>query len=271
MGNLVTDVARLLESRRGRFGRWAGAALIVGILHAGGVALALMQWQEEEASDEVAGAMTVELAPVPAAVPVDSPDVAHGPERQQAKLTQEASKQSVEEVQKDIPPVDPSPAPEPEVALPKPQPVEKEQPKEEEAQEAVPEKQVQQEQDVPVTTAPPRVEAQPAPSSAPAPGLSPSLALAKANWEKALSRQLNRHKRVPEAARGRRGEWEAVVAFRVDLSGRLVGAELRKSTGVPALDKEALELFERASPFPPPPEIPGIDLYFTQSIKFGVQ
>jgi protein TonB len=168
--------------------------------------------------------------------------------------------------------VEPSRVRDPEVVLPKTQPDEKEQPKEEEAKEAVSEKEKPaQEEEHELATAPPRVEAQPATSSAPSQGLSPTLARAKAAWENALSRQLNRHKRVPQAPGLRRGQWEAKVAFTVDRLGRLESVELRKSTGVPALDKEALEWLQRASPFPPPPDVPGIELYFTQSIKFDVK
>jgi protein TonB len=267
----MADVLQLPESRRSRIGRWAAAAIIACALHVVGAALALMHWQQET-SDDPAGGLIVELAPLPAVMPVDSPDVAHGPDQQVAKMTPEAAKQVVEKVQKDIPVVEPSRMPDPEVALPKPEPDEKEQPKEEEVKEAVSEKEEPpQEKEHELTTAPPRVEAQPAPSSAPAQGPSPVLARANADWKNALSRQLNRHKRVPQGAGIRRGQWEAVVAFTVDQSGRLASVELRKSTGVPALDKEALEWLQRASPFPPPPDVPGIELYFTQSIRFDVK
>src|SRR5512145_315329 len=131
----MSDVPQLLESRRSRIGRWVGAALIVCAFHAGGFALALMR-QHEQSDDDAAGALTVEVAPLPAPRPVDTPDVAHGPEQQAVKLTPAASKPVVEKVQEDIPPVEPSPAPKPEVALPKPQPDAKERPKEEDAKEA---------------------------------------------------------------------------------------------------------------------------------------
>ena len=228
-----------------------------------------MYWPEAEADDDAVGAMTVELAPLPAAIRVDSPEIAHGPLQEEERPTLEAAKEAVQEVEKDIPPVPPSPAPE--VALPRPQ-EEKEKPKTEQAQEAVMDKERPQQERETAATAPPRVDAQPVPSSAPSQGLlSPSLARAKASWENALSRQLNRHKRVPKAALGRRGQWEAVVAFTVDRSGRVMSAELKKSTGVPVLDKEALEWLQRTSPFPPPPNIPEIELYFTQTLKFDVK
>ena len=248
----MSHVSQLLEPRRTRIGRWVAATVIVCGLHAGGLALALMQGPEEETADDPAGALTVELAPLPAPKPVDSPDVAHGPEQQVAKLTPEASKPVVEKVEEDIPPVAPSPAPEPEVALPKPKPEEKEHPKEE-AKEAAPSEPVpqQQDRDVPITTAPPRVEARPAASSAPKSGLSPVVARLHASWQKAVSKHMQRFKRYPPAARGLRGS--AIVRFVLDRSGRVTLAEIIKSSGSPILDREALATVRRASPMPVPP------------------
>ena len=97
-----------------------------------------MQWPEEQEADDTAGALVVEMAPVLAATPVDLPDVAHGPLTQEAVLTPQASQETVTDVAKDIPLVEPSPAPEPEVALPTPRPEAKEEPKEQEAKEPVP-------------------------------------------------------------------------------------------------------------------------------------
>lgn len=268
----MSNVSQLLESRRSRIGRWVGAALIVSALHAGAAALSMMQWPEEEFDEEAAGAVTVELAPLPAPTPVDTPDVAHGPQVQQETTpTPEASREVVKEVQEDIPPVEPSPAPEPEVALPKPQPEEKEPEQEEEAPEAVAEKQPQQEAAEAMTTAPPRVEAEPAASSAPAKGASPAaVARAQASWQTALMRQLNRHKRVPRGARRRRGQWQTVVAFTIDRDGEVVASRITKSSGVRILDEEALALLQRVK-FPPPPDLlPGLTFEYSLPIKFGV-
>jgi periplasmic protein TonB len=43
------------------------------------------------------------------------------------------------------------------------------------------------------------------------------------------------------------------VGFVLDRSGKLVSSWLRESTGIPALDAEALALVARAQPFPAPP------------------
>ncbi len=263
----MTASPDLLEARRARVARWAGAALVVCALHVAGTALAVMQWPEEAVVDDAAGAFTVEVALLPAPPPVDSPDVAHGPVQQEAKLTPEAVKEVVEKVEKDIPKVDPSPAPEPEVALPKPQSEEKEQPKEE-PRAPVPDKQVpRQDTEAPQTTAPPRVEAEPTPSAAPAEGDKAARAHAEATWQREVMRQINRAKRVPDAARSRTGQWRAVVAFTLDRTGQVVETHIAKSSGIPVLDAEALALIGRVR-FPPPP---GDTVSFTLPITFGVR
>jgi protein TonB len=250
----MSAVSPLLESSHTRLGRWVGAALIAAGLHAGGLALALIHQHEDDAADDAAGALTVELAPLPAVTPVDSPDVAHGPEQQQAKLTPEASKRVVEKVQEDIPPVESSPAPEPEVVLPKPNPEEKEQPKEEKAEEAAPEERTpQQDADIPVTTAPPRVEAQPAPSIASKQGQSALDSRVRKTWQKGLSRHLERHKRYPETARRQRLTGSVTVRFILDREGQVTLVEVSESSGSPILDEEALATLKRASPMPVPP------------------
>jgi len=252
----MTDVFRLVESRRSRLGRWAVAAVVVCALHAGGAALAMMLWHEDDESDEAAGPMTVDLAPLPAAVPVDSPILPFGPDQQDEKLTRQAAKPVVEEVEKDIPRVEPSPAPDPEVVLPKPQPEKKETPKEEEPREAVAENERPQQDKEALATAPPRVDAQPAPASVLSPAQSASLARARARWENAMFRQIERYSRGQYSTElERRGvKGVAVLKFRVDRSGRLVSAEIAKSSGWPVLDEKALASIKRAKTLPVPPE-----------------
>jgi len=269
----MTDVSRLLESRRLRLGRWIGAAAIVCALHAGGAALALMHWQEDEDPDDPGGALTVEMAPLPAAVPVDTPDVAHGPEQQQAKLTHEAAKPVIEEVEKDIPRVEPTPAPEPEVALPKPQPEEKKPEEKEEPKAEAQQEQTQQEADIPVTTAPQRVEAQqPAPGSTTSPHQSASLARAQQRWERELVDKLQRFKLYPDAAARRGIKGVTLVRFTVNRTGQLIASEVLQSSGSPILDEEAVALLKRASPFPVPPDaLPDALLVNDLPIWFGMK
>ncbi len=73
-------------------------------------------------------------------------------------------------------------------------------------------------------------------------------------WKRQIVTRLNASKRFPLEARGQSGV--AKVTFVLDRSGKLISRRLTQSSGLPALDKEALATVGRAQPFPvPPPEI----------------
>jgi protein TonB len=65
--------------------------------------------------------------------------------------------------------------------------------------------------------------------------------------------------RYPEGAAGH-GRTMGEIVFGVDVSGRLVGQRVVKSSGSPELDLAALAAIRAASPFPPPPTGTGISL-----------
>lgn len=69
--------------------------------------------------------------------------------------------------------------------------------------------------------------------------------------QRELVAQIERHKRVPEGARGRSGIVKA--AFGMDREGRLTEARIIASSGSAALDQAALDLIRHAQPFPAPP------------------
>lgn len=270
----MTALFPLLESPRVRLSRWAGAAVIVCAVHVGGAGLALMQWVEEEAED-AAGALTVEMTPLPAVARVDTPDLAHGPILQEhSTATPEASKKAIEEMAKDMPQLEPSPAPEPEVALPKQRLEEKEAPKEADVEEPSPEKQdAQQAQAASQAMAPRRVEAQDATGSAPpAPGKAPNPARVQASWQKRLVDHLNNHKQYPDAARNNRAQGTVVVAFELNRLGQIVASHVAKSSGSSALDHEALAVLKRASPLPAPPDLVAVAaVEWTLPIHFRIK
>lgn len=80
---------------------------------------------------------------------------------------------------------------------------------------------------------------------------------------------LERRKRYPAAARGRREEGIVQVRFRIDGSGNVLTADLVQSSGYGALDDEAIDLVIRASPVPEPP--PGMNGTVTVPIRFSVK
>ena len=265
----------LLEPRRARLLRWVGAALFVVAAHVGCTALALMHWPEDDADDAAASPVVVEMVPAPAATPVDSPDVAHGPLMEEAMLTPQAAKETKEEVEKEMPTVEPSPAPDPEVVLPTPHPVTDKKPDEEKPQEDKPQQQsADQVVAAPLTMAPPRVEAKEEPvAAAPSPGISAAaVARAQAAWEKALVSHLNRFKRYPDAARARSSQGDVAVQFTIDRTGGLVASRIVRSSGSSALDEEALAVLQRASPLPAPPgQVSGTTFDLTLPIQFRIR
>jgi periplasmic protein TonB len=265
----------LFEPPRTHAVRWAGAAAFVVAAHVGCTALALMHWQDDAADDAAASPVIVEMVPTPAVSRVDSPDVAHGPLMEEAILTPQAAKETKEDVEKETPPVDPSPlAPEPEVVLPVARPIPEKTPEEEPPKEEVPKQQsADQTTAAPLTTAPPRVDAsEPTSAPAPTPGASASIARVQASWEKALVKHLDHFKRYPEIARARGNQGEATVQFQIDRTGHVIAARLVHSSGSSALDEEALAVLKRADPFPAAPDqVGGMTFDLTLPIRFRIR
>jgi protein TonB len=74
-----------------------------------------------------------------------------------------------------------------------------------------------------------------------------------AEWRKQMSIRLSSSKRFPPQALGQTGNVR--VGFLIDRTGKLVSSWLEESTGIAALDEEALAIVQRSEPFPiPPPE-----------------
>ena len=48
---------------------------------------------------------------------------------------------------------------------------------------------------------------------------------------------------------------EAVVELQLDGSGKILSSKIQQPSGYEVLDKQALEMVMRATPFPPPPAV----------------
>lgn len=70
---------------------------------------------------------------------------------------------------------------------------------------------------------------------------------------------LQRHRRYPRSALRSRLQGDVGVRFVIDRQGRLLSAEVVSSSGYKLLDQAALELLQRAQPYPLPPLDPGVD------------
>jgi TonB family protein len=64
---------------------------------------------------------------------------------------------------------------------------------------------------------------------------------------------------------------DVLVAFTISRSGELLSRKVEKSSGNMALDQQALEIVDRASPFPPvPPEMEVEELTFEAPFVFRI-
>ncbi|MBK3665207.1 energy transducer TonB [Bradyrhizobium diazoefficiens] len=205
--------------------RWSIAGLTVLFAHAVLIAgVVFWSTRRPPAEPNMIPAITVTLAPVEASSPeIQDQDIAIGPAMQQAEeVPQEPPKQEkpVEQVEQPPPPQQQA-----EVTLPQEAPKQVEQPKPE------------PEPPAPETRAPPKTQH------------IGQFSQASANAYNALVfGHLQRFKRYPAAARGASGT--VTVRFELNRAGDVIDSEVAKTSGNAVLDHEALDLLQRASPFP---------------------
>lgn len=89
---------------------------------------------------------------------------------------------------------------------------------------------------------------------APAPAQRVPSAELLALYTKSLSEVFARYKEYPRIAELRGWEGSVTMRLRVASSGRLIAAELYKSSGYDALDKQAMTMVTRAGALPVPPQ-----------------
>lgn len=65
---------------------------------------------------------------------------------------------------------------------------------------------------------------------------------------------ISKHKKYPKIAQMRGWQGETIVELELDGSGKLKSKKIIQSSGYEVLDKQALEMVDKALPFPTPPE-----------------
>lgn len=69
-----------------------------------------------------------------------------------------------------------------------------------------------------------------------------------------LGRAIAKHKSYPKIAQMRGWQGQCLLDLKIDSGGNLMSANIKESSGHDSLDKQALEMVRKASPFPAPPE-----------------
>jgi len=233
---------------RGEFARWGLAAGLVLAAHVGLAASYFLFRNPQPAGMPYAPPVILELAPLPVAS-ASEVDVAVGPQMRESLVQPEPPK--VEQIEP------PPPVQNPVVATLEP-------PKAEPKQEKKP--------PAPRTTAAPRnlthtasVPAAPAAGSASAHNFPPS-------WINQLFSHLLRYRQYPSSAQANRQEGVVMLSFTMDRHGHVLSRYIAHSSGVPALDTEALAMIERAQPLPAfPLEMTDATRSFNAPIKFSLR
>jgi periplasmic protein TonB len=116
----------------------------------------------------------------------------------------------------------------------------------------------------PRTAAPPRVERQAQAASAASAGATAS---AIAAYNQRVRAHLMRFHQYPAAANGQRGL--ARLSFTLNRNGQVTGSRLGGSSGVAALDAQAMAMVRQAQPFPAfPPEVSYMSMPFDIPVEF---
>ena len=213
-----------LPERRG-LSRWTLAGVTIVMAHAAIVAAVALWYARRPVEPTILPAIAVTLAPVESSSPeVQDQDIAVGPTMQQAEATPpeppKVEEKPVERVEQP-----PSPPQQAEVTLPQVEPKEVEKPK------PVPEP------PAPETRAPPKNDR-----------LGQFSEAGSNAYNALVFGHLQRFKRYPAAARGKSGT--VVVRFVLNRAGDVIESAVTKSSGNDVLDREAVAILQRASPFP---------------------
>ncbi len=79
--------------------------------------------------------------------------------------------------------------------------------------------------------------------------------VARDNYDSALWAAIVKHKQYPRIAQMRGWQGEAIVELQIDGNGKLKSKKIVQSSGHEVLDRQALDMVEKALPFPTPPDV----------------
>ena len=240
--------------------RWGVGFVLALVGHAGAALALLASWPADVEQIASAPAITVDLAPMPAAPAVAPTEAPPGPLKNQVQSQPEPiEKKPVEKVE-----LPTEPAVQTEVTMPPPKPVEK--PPQQQKTKTVPRKRASLE------SAPSHAERRAEHAAAQAPGVPSHDPSAVPRWKSRLMAQLERHKQYPPEAQSRGEQGVAELAFSVDRNGGVHHARILRSSGSSLLDRATLALLTRAAPLPaPPPEIRGAQIAIQVPIRYSLR
>lgn len=234
----------LYQPERRGVARWALAGAAIVALHVAAVGMIGFWYTRQPVEPHIVPAIAVTLAPMEASSPtIQDQDIAVGPTMQQAEATPKEERK-VEEKPPDQVVQPPPPQQQADVTLPEQ------------------EKKIEKPEPQPVAPAP---ETRALPKNA---HIGEFTEAGSNAYNALVFGHLQRFKRYPAAAHGASGI--VMVRFALNRAGEVISSEVSKSSGNGVLDREALEILHRASPFPPfPTAKPGTQEIYIAPVNFA--
>ncbi|MDB5631344.1 MAG: outer rane transport energization protein TonB [Tardiphaga sp.] len=260
----MSDLDAKKPSRR----LWMIAALCAVLLHVGGIALAVVQMESEDADDSL-GAPAIEVGLEMMSPKLEATDLPPGPDTEASTASPAVAEQKAEVKETDLPKAIPQESEDPDRVVTT---NDSKKPKEEEPEKQAVQQSASTESVAAEATAMPSSEAavEGPRSVAPAQGTGDSARRVKVTWQKELVAHLDKHKRYP-AERNQKTA-EITVNFEIDRVGHVLSVSIVKSSGDSAFDEAALAMVRRSDPLPqPPPLIADEGLSFTLPVIFRVK
>lgn len=234
--------------------RWSVCFVAMLLLH-GGIAAALLLSKPEEDGDVLDTIIAVDVAfTTEAFKDSQARDVAPGEEQVQTDAAPPPSEKAEQKPETETPTPTVPTLENPDVAL--------------QAEPEKPEEKKEDEVEKTPNASPPMVTA----STTTAPTAAAVRSASAVSWKRKIALHLQRNKRYPAAAQAKREHGVARVAFLIDRLGHVVSSTVIQSSGSAALDRETLDLLQRAQPLPvPPTDVAGSQFSFNVPVRFDLQ
>jgi protein TonB len=229
---------------------WIFAAIFVCCAHVALAAFAIARMNEPE--DDDLGAPGIEIAFELTSAQTTPSELPPGPESEASAASPPVGEQKTTEKKVDLPKETPVESENPDRLVT----IEKtDKPEEKEPEPTIKMMKASEESAAQEATAAPTIQnvQQAAKSTTMDQGTGQSQQRARVTWQKELMAHLDKFKRYP-TERSQKGA-EILIAMTLDRTGRILSANIAKSSGDDAFDHAAIVMVERASPVPPPPPL----------------
>lgn len=228
---------------------WMIAALCAVLLHAGGVALAVVETGADD-SDGGLGANAIEVGLEMASPQLDPTDLPPGPDTDASVASPAVQEQKAVVKETDLPQDKVNESEDPDRVVTE---NESKKPKEEEPEKAAVQQTASPEAVAQEATARQTLEnaREGATTAAPVLGIGKDIQKLSAQWNRKLSAYFELHKRHPEDPNPKKVTVN--VSFSLDRLGHVLSVNVQRSSGNPAYDQAAVDMIKRSDPVPRPP------------------